>query len=92
MRLELILANSKAFKGIQEEPLKDQIDGFCRWLDKQGYSNFAIRDHIAHISYFNTYIKQCNIKKDLSLSVPTLRTYKLSRIPYGTALATPTTQ
>lgn len=68
MRLELILVNSKAFKGIQEGPLRDQIDGFCRWLGKQGYSNFAIRDHIAHISYFNTYIKQCNINsfKDIT--------------------------
>ena len=68
MEVEQILVNSRAFKGIQEGPLRDQIDGFCRWLGKKGYSNFAIRDHIAHISYFNTYIKQCNINsfKDIT--------------------------
>ena len=68
MKLKQILINSKAFKSIHEGPLRNQIDGFCKWLGKQGYSNFAIRDHIERISHFNIYLKKCNISsyKDIT--------------------------
>ncbi len=62
MVLENLLHRSWELIRYRRPPLGLELDGFCQWLDEQGYSRSVIRSHISKVSHFNQYLRYLGIK------------------------------
>ncbi len=62
MVLEDLVRRSCELTRYRRPPLGLEMDGFCQWLDKQGYSRSVIRSHISKVPQFNQYLRYLGIK------------------------------
>lgn len=62
MVLEDLLRRSWELTRHRRPPLGLELDGFCQWLDEQGYSRSVIRSHISNVSQFNQYLRYLGIR------------------------------
>ena len=62
MKLEQFVTDAAIRLKLRNGPLANLIDGFCVWLQHNGFSHFTICKHLLNISRFNDYLS----KKDKS--------------------------
>ena len=63
MNLEDLFKKPSAIDRFRMPPLGEEIDNFCDWLRRQGYSRNVMRQKIWQVSHFNQYLQQVGIKK-----------------------------
>ena len=68
MKLEQVLVKSKSLEYLRERPLVTQMDGFCQWLNSQGFSDVTIRNHLSRLTHFNRYLEQCGVNSHTDLT------------------------
>ncbi len=56
MALEQIFSCPRTLARLQNGPLGQLLEGFCRWLIHNGFSRWTIRTHLSHLSHLNTYL------------------------------------
>lgn len=70
MGLEDVLHRCETLAWCRRSPLGPEMDGFCEWLQERGYSPWAIRSHVRHVSHFNQQLRSQRIRDVRDIQVP----------------------
>ncbi len=62
MYLEKFFNAPYTLQRVKEGPLASQLDGFCEWLDNQGFSEYTIRLHIPRICHFSRHLTAIGVE------------------------------
>ena len=62
MVLEDLLCRPCVLARYRLPPLGPELDGFCSWLDEQGYSYSSLRGCVSRASRFNLFLRRRSIK------------------------------
>lgn len=46
---------------LRGEPLGCLLDGFCRWLEQDGFSRCCVRKHLANVGHLNAYLAELGL-------------------------------
>lgn len=68
MELNQFVTCPQTYEKLCNGPLAHQINGFCSWLDKQGFSHSLIYKHLLNISRFNDYLAQRSAQPIVTVS------------------------
>ncbi len=56
--LDQLFTRTEARKQLREGPLAEHLEGFCRWLQEQGYSRSVLCRFAAHVSHLSRCLKK----------------------------------
>ncbi len=70
MTLEQIFSCPRTLARLQGGLLGKLLEGYCRWLIRNGFSRWTMRTHLSHLSHLNTYLGPSTAR---SVSVVTAR-------------------
>ncbi len=63
MTLESIFLCSRTVGKLRSGPLGHLLDGYCDWLQDDGFSLFTIRNHLSKVSHLNGYLDEQKVSK-----------------------------
>ncbi len=63
MILEDLFRRPSALARFRMPPLGPQMDGFCDWLQPQGFSRSVLRRRIWQTSHFNQCLRKWSVKE-----------------------------
>jgi site-specific recombinase XerD len=63
-------------------PLGSQMDGFCDWLSRQGFSQEATRRRARQASHFNRYLRRRGIKEGQNVETELAERFVVKHLPH----------
>ena len=81
MYLEKFFKAPYTLQRFAEGPLAPQLDGFCGWLDHQGFSKYTVRIHIPRIYHFSCYLATVGVEEAQQLKNDHIQCFLTDHIP-----------
>ena len=81
MYLEKFFKSPYTLQRFQQGPLASQLDGFCGWLDDQGFSQYTVHHHIPQVCHFSRYLSTVGVEDTQQLKNDHIQCFLTDHLP-----------